>query len=546
MPVEMKFQRDGRLRETWYGRYEINGRKLYVNLDVKIAGSPPPSLSLKDQGDTAFEVSRAKAMEKLNGIVEEARSQRSSERLVEKLYELKTGEAIRSVKLAELPDEWAKIPRKRKPDARYASQCQSRLKQFVAFVLKENSKAREIAQVTRTVARAFLAAEEKRRCTAKTWNDTLVLLRATFQHLLPAGGINPFSGIPTKETETVFRKPFSPEELKAILDVANDDEFIRPILITGMCSAMRRGDCCLLRGPNVDLERRFITVKTAKAGQMVSIPIFPLLLEELQKRSANIRKGGYVFPEQAAMYLKNPDGITWRVKKVLAVALGGLGGPDGRPLSAIPEVSTAEARALGQAYINELPDSEKKTRMGMVFNHYMDGKKLCEAADAAGVSKGSVSGYLNAIEMGAKCRIVRGRTEGVSITARLKNDDGLLQAARAEGGRNASVRDFHSLRVTWVTLALTAGVPLELVQKVTGHKTTDVVLKHYFQPGREDFRKALQSAMPKLLTGPTANGKSPAIQIGDSASEVQAILKRMTGRTLKKDKARLLELVAKL
>ena len=71
---------------------------------------------------------------------------------------------------------------------------------------------------------------------------------------------------------------------------------------------------------------------------------------------------------------------------------------------------------------------------------------------------------------------------------------------RPGGVRKASVRDFHSFRVTWVTLALTAGVPLELVQKVTGHKTTDIVLKHYFQPGREDFRQALQSVMPKLLT----------------------------------------------
>ena len=42
-----------------------------------------------------------------------------------------------------------------------------------------------------------------------------------------------------------------------------------------------------------------------------------------------------------------------------------------------------------------------------------------------------------------------------------------------------------------LTLALTAGVALELVQKVTGHKTTDIVLKHYFQPGRETFRTAL-------------------------------------------------------
>ena len=35
---------------------------------------------------------------------------------------------------------------------------------------------------------------------------------------------------------------------------------------------------------------------------------------------------------------------------------------------------------------------------------------------------------------------------------------------------------------------------------MTGHKTTDVVLKHYFRPGQEDFRLALEGAMPKLLT----------------------------------------------
>jgi len=52
----------------------------------------------------------------------------------------------------------------------------------------------------------------------------------------------------------------------------------------------------------------------------------------------------------------------------------------------------------------------------------------------------------------------------------------------------------------WVSIALTGGVPVELVQKVTGQKTADIVLKHYFQPGWEDFRMALQSAMPNLLT----------------------------------------------
>jgi hypothetical protein len=130
MPVELKTQRDGRIRDTWYGRYEVNGRKHYLNLDVKVAGHPPPSLSLRDEGDAAFERSRATALAKLESIVEEVRSQQSSERLVGKLYEIKTGERIKSVKLTELPTEWAKIARKRTPDERYANQCQSRLTQF--------------------------------------------------------------------------------------------------------------------------------------------------------------------------------------------------------------------------------------------------------------------------------------------------------------------------------------------------------------------------------------------------------------------------------
>jgi integrase len=476
MPLEFRKQRDGSLRDVWFGAFEVNGKRSCVNLGVRIGGTPPPSLLLKDEGDAAFERSRATALAKLENIVEEARSQRSSERLVEKLYEIKTGEQIKSVKLAELPAEWAKIARKRTPDKRYAKQCQSRLRQFADFVRRQNTKVEEIAHVTRTAAQAFLNEEEERGVTAKTWNDSLVLLRATFQHLLPAGSINPFSGVPTRETETVFRKPFTPEELKVILDAAQGDEFIRPVLVTGVCTAMRRGDCCLLKWSDVDLEKRFITVKTAKTGQTVSIPIFPLLFDELcacsrLSSSKTDRNEGYVFPEQATMYLENPDGITWRVRKMFAAA----GFKD--------ETSVAEAG-----------ENAKGTELVL--------------GNGAGSGNGTVT-YRGEIHAERK---------------------------KGEGVRRASVRDFHSFRVTWVTLALTAGVPLELVQKVTGHKTTDIVLKHYFQPGREDFRRTLQSAMPKLLT----NGqKSPK-------DEMREIVEKMTARTWKKDKARLLGSLAKV
>jgi hypothetical protein len=78
---------------------------------------------------------------------------------------------------------------------------------------------------------------------------------------------------------------------------------------------------------------------------------------------------------------------------------------------------------------------------------------------------------------------------------------GEVSQTRETGLRKASIRDFHSFRVTWVTLALSAGVPLEIVQKVTGHRTAGIVMKHYFQPGREDFRRTLAGKMPALLVG---------------------------------------------
>jgi len=549
MPLEFRRQRDGRLRDIWFGAFEINGKRYGINLGVKIAGTPPASLSLRDKGDTEYEVSRTAALAKLEHFIEDARKKNHTEHLVEKLYEIKTGESIKSVKLGSLADEWAKIARRREPNARYAAQCQSTLNRFAAFVRQENPKVLEIAQITRTMARAFMDAEAKRGVTGKTWNDTLKLLRATFRYLLPAGGINPFADTPTRETETVFREPFTPEELGAINEASKADEFIRPIIVVGICTAMRRGDCCLLEWKDVDLGKRFITVKTSKTGQTVSIPIFPMLQDELkaQAKKVGAKRDGYVFPEQARMYLENPDGITWRVKKILAVGLGEAVANDDDS-KALPEVSTDEARKRGEAFIAKLPEGEKRSRMASVFKLYMDGQNIQAVMASANVSKGSVSGYLNEIESAIGCRIVRGSShtnKGDSVKDGMK--DAGLYRERKHGLRRASVRDFHSFRVTWVTLALTAGVPLELVQKVTGHKTTDIVLKHYFQPGREAFRSALNAAMPKLLMSGSGaetvkpETLKPGVEKQDKA--ILAILERSTAKTWKQDQARVLEML---
>lgn len=516
MPLELRKGRDGKLIPKWYGRYEIRGKRYVVTLcDMK--GTPPESMSIKGTGSEEFEQSRIEAKAALDEAIEKARRPHDAAHLVERIYELKTGTRLKTVPLKGLADEWAKVPRRRKPNVRYAKQCAAVIDRFVTYMRTNYPQATELPAVSRDMAIAFLNTEDERGVSNKTWNDTLKLLRAVCKYLLPNGAVNPFVGIPTRDMDTMFRKPFSPAELKVILDEARKDDFIRPVMITGICTAMRRGDCCQLKWDDVDLKNWFLTVKTSKTGETVEIPIFPMLHDELQaaKMAQAGSKQKYCFPEAAEMYKTNADGITWRVKKVLTRAF------TDDDEEGFPELPEDETRKRGLEYVAGLPESEKTARMKVVFEMYMDRHPGKEIMAECEITKGTVAGYLNEIEAGAKCRVVRGRNTERSITARAKTDTEILHAEREGGTRRASVRDFHSFRVTWVTLALTAGMPLELVQRVTGHKTTDIVLKHYFRPGREDFRKALENAMPRLFTEPAPVSKQKLIE-GTVVSEQAA------------------------
>ena len=160
-------------------------------------------------------------------------------------------------------------------------------------------------------------------------------------------------------------------------------------------TAIPRGDCCLLKWEDVDLRSNFIKVKTSKTGAMVEIPIWPTLRAELLKAQQEAENlDGYVYPEQAKMYQENPDGITFRIKRVL----------------------------------NE---------------------------------------------------------------AGFQTED---EHERDHGLRRASIRGFHAFRVTWVTLALNNNVPLEIIRRITGHRTTEIVLK--------DISKMPYYLLKLLLTFP--------------------------------------------
>jgi len=70
-------------------------------------------------------------------------------------------------------------------------------------------------------------------------------------------------------------------------------------------------------------------------------------------------------------------------------------------------------------------------------------------------------------------------------------ENGAVTVKTAKTGETVDLPLLAPLRTTFVTLALSAGVPMELVRKVAGHRTVVVVMANYFRPGREALRAEL-------------------------------------------------------
>ncbi len=487
----------------WYAQFVVDGKRQTFNLDVKVRGQPPRSINKK--GDQEFEASRVEALAAHDRRKRELESDQHGIQAAQTVVRLRTGLNVQFPMLENLVAAWESAPRRRAPSAVYVDQCRRSLTRFKDFMERQHPGVSRMVDITDDMASEFMASEEQRGISGKQYNEELKLLRSAYRRQHQSLGImsNPFYSIPFKEVTTIHRRPYSPEELRRIFDAVRDDDFMRPLVVCGMSTAMRLGDCALLRWTDVDLIENYVRVKTHKTGETVEIPIFAPLRDELTRSN---RSGEHVFPDQAAMYRSNPSGLSYRFKKILikaGFAEKSTTVEDG-PAQTLPNLPDDELRRRGYAYIDQMKrpinKPNKPDLMRDVFDLYLAGKTIPESSDAVGVSRGTASNYLNELEHKLGASLVRRRPTGV------RTAEGLLRAERVKGMRRASTMDFHSFRVTWVTLALTRGIPMDLVRVVTGHRTVEIVLKHYFRPQRQEIREAFLKNMPALLTTSTKQG----------------------------------------
>jgi integrase len=536
----------------WYGRFLVNGKLRRFPLvemrdgreqRIEVKGRRPASMKHPETGDAAFLESYHRARAAHDRLAGDTLAKKSVEDLAQRIIEAKTGTRLDFVRVDALAELWAKTRGTGELHPTYKGTMMARLRAFSQFMAEHYPKVEELCAVSADQVRGFLEAETKRGVAGRTWNIVFGLLKAVFKDHAPTA--DAFKNLlnkrrQTKTEHTVHRQPFREEEMDALLRASQADEVLYGPVVTAACTAMRRGDCCLLKWASVDLKAGFIEVPTSKTGEVAEIPILPLLREAL----ASAPKSGseFVWPAAAELYQNDQSALDRRFRVVLrtagfvnartarAVERGANGA--GEAKAPLPERPPEETRRRGLKAIAKGDMIEaKRVRMKAVFLAYVGGQGLPTVARELGLSKSTVSLQLHEVEDMLGAAVLRRPPPPVPLPAVIR---GNTQSERGAGGtQRRSVRGWHSFRVGFVTRALAAGMPEELVRRVTGHTAVDVVREHYFKPGREEFKREFEKAMPKLLM----NGAK------SREEQMREIIEQVTPRTWKRDKAQLLALL---
>lgn len=297
--------------KTYYGKIVIDGKPIVRSLGTgdtrKVQAAFAEFLRPFELGD------KEKALKNLQGRLNGAREERTAYEESRPALTLSQGfEAYRASR--ERPDSGPRTM------AGYESQYQ-RLIDWAEGTTKQEAHAPgvEMRHFTRELATAF-ADDLAGKLSSNSFNKYLTLFRRVWDVLKDEARIaeNPWEKIRPQTLETFTRRELTVDELRRVCESVDGE--MRTLFAVGIYTGLRLGDCALLDWGAVDIERRIITLtprKTARHahGKPVLIPIHNALADILAA-TPRTKRMGYVMPQTAATYLRNPPDLSHAIQDV--------------------------------------------------------------------------------------------------------------------------------------------------------------------------------------------------------------------------------------
>lgn len=551
-------QRDahGEYRRTWYAVMSINGKRTTRALKTPLRGRIPLDdtgrFSLSAKGDTAFEESKQAAAKELHTV--------NRTRKADAIESRTNAEAlgIRRVRMCDLATENAKrkkyalvssgdeaedghalTEKEAKAVNKYNRSVYDILDHFAKWTanrpkVKGAKRCYLITDVDRETVAAYYA-EISAAFSWQTFRKYVFILKSIFAYFTNGKAENHFQTVydeeykgrksAIKDKSAISHRPPTDEQMRRVWDLTrdmSDKPYLHRLAVLAACTGLRIGDCCTLTWDKVDLTRRVITVKTAKTGTDVAVPIFdyeptaedynPIfgeLRRELEAAIMERRDGtAYVIPAAARIYADNPTRIFKEGKAVFSLAMR----DEQEPENAV--LVDEEPKRKTPAEILKLIDGmtatpERRERIRKVYELHVLGKSYKAIAAETGKAKSIISEDLAAVEKLTGEKVRRGivPTTSTPHLRLLKSMQELTRTERKQGQRAACLYGWHSCRMYFVVTARRAGMDPEALKKITGHATVRMV-EHYNNAdtieAADTMRKRIgRRAKPKAAIGAT-------------------------------------------
>jgi len=196
------------------------------------------------------------------------------------------------IPLAEVEDRFVSSPKRADVGDERLAYCRRTIADFVKFA----GNCGTLAEVTEDIASKWAEKDWARGISPTTFNSRLAVMRVVWSTLSPkANGVlvpSPFACIKKKKDGEKIRRALTDDEIAALLETAWEryGGDVRTIILTGIYTGMRLGDCATLKWDEVDFSSGVITKVTAKTGEKVVVPILPEYREALLAHKARLER----------------------------------------------------------------------------------------------------------------------------------------------------------------------------------------------------------------------------------------------------------------
>ncbi|MBQ9432469.1 MAG: tyrosine-type recombinase/integrase [Kiritimatiellae bacterium] len=198
---------------------------------------------------------------------------------------------------------------------------------FARWVERTHPEITELAQVTSQAVAEYLASFRCRH-SATTYNNHVCVLREVCRSLADKAGVvdDPWLGIQLRPDDSVSRRELTLDEVERLYSAAEKEgREWKLLLVTGIYTGLRLGDCCRLLWESVNLDRKVIQLVPAKTrryarGRPVTIPIHPALLAELGQAARKEGQTPYVNPDIAELYMVGRWRLDGKLSRIFKAA----------------------------------------------------------------------------------------------------------------------------------------------------------------------------------------------------------------------------------